>query len=263
MWYNKEKSRNEMKNMLVSEVEPIGNIGINLLQKENPKDIIDKVVELPLRNACKILLEKGIETVMSSANKNNVLLTGEKPTERDDVYGKQWFYPSPTFEEAGKGYSWIMINFDSLSDSNKDLLFSLEEKTGDNGEKIGEKIIWFVHPFTMGNLDYKIRTGQYSYEYLRTCLTEDEIPKDIEIDERLSKFEKRHVILSYNDRYPTNTVVIRMPIKETTTVEEVDEYFTNFAKCFKNQQELEQAQKDSKDKQNQGNKQNEIEENTR
>lgn len=199
--------------MLISEVEPIENIGINMLQKENSKDIIDKVVELPLRNACKILLEKGIETVMSSANKNNVLPTGKKPTEREDVYGKQWFYPSPTFKDAGKGYSWIMINFDSLSDSNKDLLFSIEEKTSDNGEKIGEKIIWFVHPF-------------------------------IKVDERLSKFEKRHVVLSYNDRYPTNTVVIRMPIKETTTVEEVDEYFTNFAKCFKNQQELEQMQKD-------------------
>lgn len=245
--------------MLISEVEAIGNIGINLLQKENPKDIIDKVVELPLRNACKILLEKGIETVMSSANKNNVLPVGEKPTEREDVYGKQCFYPSPTFEDAGKGYSWIMINFDSLSDSNKDLLFSIEEKTGDIGEKIGEKIIWFVHPFTMGNLDYKIRTGQYSYEYLRTCLADDEIPQNIEIDERLAEFEKRHVVLSYNDRYPTNTVVIRMPVKETTTVKEVDEYFTKFARCFKNQQELVQIQKESKDKKNQRNKPNEIE----
>lgn len=102
--------------MLVSEVEPIGDIGINLLKEKNPKNIIDKSIELPLRNACKIFLEKGIETVMSSANKNNVLSKGEKTTEREDVYEKQWVYPSPTFEYAGKGYSWIMINFDSLSD---------------------------------------------------------------------------------------------------------------------------------------------------
>lgn len=249
--------------MLVSEVEPIGNIGINLLQKEKPEDIIDKIVELPLRNACKILLEKRIETVMSSANKNNVLPTGEKPTEREDVYGRQFFYPSPTFEDAGKGYSWIMINFDSLSDSNKDLLFSIEERTGDNGEKIGEKIIWFVHPFMIGNLYYKIKTGQYSSEYLRTFLTDEEIPQDIEIDERLLQFEKRHIVLSYNDRYPTNTVIIRMPVKETTTVDEVDEYFTKFAKCLKSQQELEQVQKDSTDKENHENKQNETEGDTR
>lgn len=249
--------------MLVKEIEPIGNIGINLLQKENPKDIIDKVVEIPLRNACRIFLEKGIETVMSSANKNNVLATDQKPTEREDVYGKQWFYPSPTFEDAGKGYSWIMINFDSLSNSNKDLLFSIEERIGNNGERIGERIVWFVHPFTMGNLDYKIRTGQYSYEYLKMCLLDDEIPQYIEIDERLSKFEKRHVVLSYNNRYPTNTVIIRMPVNETTTVQEVDEYFTKFARCFKNQQELEQVQKDSKDKEIKRNKQNETEEKTR
>lgn len=247
--------------MLISEIEPIESIGINLLQKENPEGFIDEEIELPLRNACKIFLEKGIETVMSSSNKNNVLPIGEKPIEREDIYGNEGnynfptedeakddivvsdgkiIYPFQTFEDAGKGYSWIMINFDSLSDYNKDFLFSIEEKTGDNGEKIGEKIIWFLHPFTIGNLDYKIKTGQYSYEYLRTCLSDDEMPEKIEIDERLSKFEKRHIVLSYNEeRYPINTVLIRMPMKETTTVEEVDEYFTNFARCFKSQRRLE------------------------
>lgn len=249
--------------MLVSEVEPIGDIGINLLQEKNPKNIIDKSIELPLRNACKIFLEKGIETVMSSANKNNVLLKGEKTTERQDVYEKQWVYPSPTFEDAGKGYSWIMINFDSLSDSNKDLLFSIEERTGKDGQKIGEKIIWFVHPCIMGNLDYKIKTGQYSYEYLRTILEEEEIPQNIEVDERLAKFEKRHVVLRYNNRYPENTVIIRMPINEATTVDEVDKYFTNFAKSFENQQELEQKKKDTNTNKKQEDKQNEKEEDVR
>lgn len=234
--------------MLIKEIEPINKAGVNLLQQDDIPNIIDEIIELPLRKACKIFKQKGIETVMSSANKNNVLPIGEKPTEREDVYGKQWLYPSPTFEDAGKGYSWIMINFDSLSDLNKDLLFSIEEKNGNNGEKIGEKIIWFVHPFTMGNLDYKIRTGQYSYEFLKICLSDDEIPQDIEIDERLSKFEKKHVVLSYNDRYPTNTVVIRMPINEKTTVEEVEEYFANFAKSFNDQivnKEIEEETKDS------------------
>lgn len=211
--------------MLIKEIEPIDKVGVNLLQQDDISNIIDEIIELPLRKACKIFKEKGIETVMSSANRNNVLLTGEKPTERESVYGKQWFYPSPTYEDAGKGYSWIMINFDSLSDKNKDLLFSIEKKTGNNGEKIGEKIIWFVHPLTMESFDYKIKA----------CLANEEIPHDIEIDERLSKFEKKHIVLSYNDRYPRNTVIIRMPINEQTTVEEVEEYFANFAKSFNNQ----------------------------
>ncbi len=245
--------------MLISEIEPIGNVGINLLSEEDAKSIIDKIIELPLRNACKIFLEKGIETVMSSANRNNVLQTGERPTEREDVYGQQWFYPSPTFKDAGKGYSWIMLNFDSLSDSNKDLLFSIEGITGNNGEKIGERIIWFVHPFEIGNLDYKIRTGQYSYEFLRTALEEKEIPKDISVDERLSKFEERHVVLAYNDRYPRNTVILRMPIKDTTTVDEVEEYFTKFAMCFKDQHELNQEQKETATSKKQERKQKEIE----
>lgn len=248
--------------MLVSEVEPIGDIGINLLQEKNPKDIIDKLIELPLRNACKIFLEKGIETVMSSANKNNVLSKGEKTKEKEDVYGRECLYPSPTFEDAGKGYSWIMINFDSLSDSNKDLLFSIEGRTGKDGQKVGEKIIWFVHPRTIGNLDYKIKTGRYSYEYLRTIFEEEEIPQNIEVDERLAEFEKRHVVLRYNNRYPKNTVIIRMPINEETTVDEVDKYFTNFAKNFKSQQELEQKKKDANVNKKEY-KQNEIEEDLR
>ncbi|MDE6292781.1 MAG: hypothetical protein K2L98_03785 [Bacilli bacterium] len=234
--------------MLVKEIEPIDKVGVNFLEQDESLNLIDEIIELPLRNACKIFKQKGIETVMSSANKNNILPLGEKPTEREDVHGKLFLDPAPTFVDAGKGYAWIMLNFDNLSDENKDLLFSIESKTGDNGEKLGEKMIWFVHPFFIGNLDYKIRTGQYSYEYLKTCLSEDEIPKGIEFDERLAKFEKRHIVLGYGDRYPINTVIIRMPINEQTTAKEVEEYFEDFARMFTNQivskkQETEQGYK--------------------
>lgn len=115
----------------------------------------------------------------------------------------------------------------------------------------------------MGNLDYKIKTGQYSYEYLRTILKEEEIPQNIEVDEGLAKFEKRYVVLRYNNRYPENTVIIRMPINEATTVDEVDKYFTNFAKSFENQQELEQKKKDTNTNKKQEDKQNEKEEDVR
>lgn len=234
--------------MFVKEIEPIDKVGVNFLEQDNTLNLIDEIIELPLRNACKTFRQKGIETVMSSANKHNILPSGQKPTEREDVAGKCFLDPAPTFDDAGKGYAWIMLNFDNLSDENKDLLFSIEAQKGNNGEKVGEKMIWFVHPFFIGNLDYKIKTGQYSYEYLKTCLSEDEIPQGIKYDERLAKFESRHVVLGYGDRYPINTIIIRMPINEETTVEEVEEYFEDFARMFTNQivgkrQEIEQGHK--------------------
>ena len=68
--------------MLINQIEPINEAAINLLE-DDTTNIIDKIIELPLRKACKIFKEKGIETVMSSANKNNVLKSGEKTIEKD------------------------------------------------------------------------------------------------------------------------------------------------------------------------------------
>lgn len=52
-------------------------------------------------------------------------------------------------------------------------------------------------------------------------------------------------ILSYNNAYPTNTVFLRMPVSEQTTVEEVEDFFVKFAETFKVQQPIiEQKRKD-------------------
>jgi len=226
--------------MLIKEIIPIERMGISLL-KDNDNDaelLIEQLIEVPLRNACEIFRKKGIETLMSSANKNNIIPEGEKPTEKEDVYGNGQQYSNlrPTYEAAGKGYAWIMLSFDSLSDENKDWLFSLEERKDKNGEKIGEKGVWFTHPFEIGSLEYQIQVGHYDYEFLRTVLSEKEIPKGIEFDKRLAEFEKRHIVLAYHwGLYPENTVFLRMPINEQTTVEEVDEYFSKLAESFKSQ----------------------------
>lgn len=223
--------------MLISEIEPIDKFGCNFLEKNNPDDLINELIELPLREACRIFLKKGIQTVMSSANKNNVLKSGETPKEKADVKGKHLFWPSPTFEDAGRGYTWIMLNFNTLSDENKDWLFSLEERKGNNGENIGEKAIWFV------------RSSTYDFHKLTknmACMfTEKEIIENTEIDERLSIFEKKSFVLSYNDAYPSSTVFIRMPVNEQTTVEEVEKYFVKFAESFKTQEQEKEAKTSS------------------
>lgn len=39
------------------------------MKEKNADEIINRIVEEPLRKACKELRRKGIETIMSSANK--------------------------------------------------------------------------------------------------------------------------------------------------------------------------------------------------
>ena len=196
--------------MLIKEIEPNDYRGINLLNIDKPEDLMERIIEPPLLNACKIFKDKGIETVMSSANKNNVLKPGEKAKEKEDVYGngQQWFLDHPIYEDAGRGYAWIMLNFQTLSEPNREWLFSLEERKGENGEPIGEKAVWFIEPNNFGIFNSK---------------------KGVDS----SKFNEKKIILGYNDGlYPRQTVILRMPLTETTTSKEVDDYFSTLAESF-------------------------------
>ena len=202
---------------LIKDIEPNGSFGRNLLKEKNPDEIIDAIVEEPLRKACKIFRSKGIETVMSSANKNNVLKPGEKPKEKEDVIGREMYLNRPTFEDAGRGYAWVMLNYNSLSPQNKDMLFLLEQRKDPNGENIGERIVWFI------------------YDWVGKLLSFDSLDNKSEAEKR---FDARSFALAYNDRYPDRTVILRMPVTEETTVEEVERHFVQLAELFK-QQELE------------------------
>lgn len=218
--------------MLLKEIDAIGDAYTDILGEETD-DIIEKIVELPLRSACKRLKQKGIETIMSSANKNNLLKPGQKPIEKEDVYGSiEKVFENHTFLDAGVGYAWLMINFSTLSDENKEILFDLEEKLSN-----GDKLIWFVYPTELsGNIAHSLRIGKYTYEFLKSILDENDIPKGIEVDEMLIEFEKRHIVLLYPwIDTSTEAVILRMPIKDDTTVEEVEEYFNNLSSLFKSQ----------------------------
>ena len=76
-------------------------------------------------------------------------------------------------------------------------------------------------------------------DFVESVLTGEQLEdlKKIKFDERLAKFERKHVTLGYNDRYPINTVFLRMPINADTTVEDVESFFVRFAELFRDQRQ--------------------------
>ncbi len=250
--------------MFIRDIEPINNVGINLHQKENAEKVIDEIIEEPLKKACKIFFRKGIKTVMSSANKNNIVKEGEKPKKKEDILNhdsnkEQFLFDTsklesvalctgctcygnrldvPTFEDAGIGYAWIMIDFDSLSNVNKEIILKLESIADANNKQIGEDMVWFVHPTKIGNIDYMMKTGKLDYSLVESVLDENvQFVEKVEVDNRYVEFERKSIILQYNNRYPINTVILRQAINQDTTVEEVESHFCKLAELFKSQKQ--------------------------
>ena len=110
-----------------------------------------------------------------------------------------------------------LINYNSLSDKNKEELFAIEETKDSKGANIGEEIVWFVKNsfmdiFNIGKSDEK-----------KSTLNE--------------KFEERSFVLQYNfDRYQKKVVILRMPIDDRTKVTDVERYFEKLTERLKQQQ---------------------------
>lgn len=202
--------------MLVSEIKPIGKVGRNLLNNKNADEIIKIVIEKPLQKACKQCKDKNIETSMSSANKNNIVKKNKKRVNKVDVLEIMKQNKTQTFLQAGKGYAWIMMNYNTLSDENREILFSMEEK-------LGEDSVWFVKSCYVEFMN-KIRK-QFGLK-----------PLVEEFDDKYAdRFKEKQLIIMYNNKYPRRSVFIRMPIDEKTKVEEVEEYFDDIISKLKKQ----------------------------
>lgn len=192
--------------MLVNEVKAIGKVGKNLLKNKNADEIIDIIIEKPLQKACKDCMSKNIETVMSSANRKNIIKKNKKRITKVDVEEKIKQNKLQNFEQAGKGYAWLMINYNTLSDENREILFSLEKE-------LGEETIWFVkenYTDSMNAIRKRLRIKQIIQEFN---------------DKYSNQFKEKQLLLMYNNNYPTRNVFIRMPIDEKTKVEDVEIYF--------------------------------------
>lgn len=192
--------------MIVSEIRPIGKIGKDLLKNENSDRIIEKIIEKPLQKACKIAKSKNIETVMSSANKKNVVWKKEDRINRAEIEVHIQQRRMLSFTQAGKGYAWIMLNYNTLSDENRKILFSLEKE-------LGEQAIWFVK-------------SNY-IEFLNRIRKVFKLKELAEVfdDTYAKQFKKRQLLLMYNNKYPRRSVFLRMPIEPNTQSEEIELYF--------------------------------------
>lgn len=202
--------------MLISEVKPIGKVGRNILKDKNAEEIIKTIIEKPMQKACLDCKEKNIETSMSSANKNNIVKKNKTRIDKQDVMEKLAKNKTQTFLEAGKGYAWLMLNYNTLSDENREILFNLEETLGDNS-------IWFVkscYVETMNKLrkPFKLKPLVENFD-----------------DTYADKFKDKQLILMYNNKYPRRSVFIRMPIDENTTTDEVKNYFDGIISKLKTQ----------------------------
>lgn len=203
--------------MLVSEVKPITKARKDLLKDKNPEEIIEIIIEKPLQRACKECREKNIETLMSSANKNNIAKNNKKIVTKADIIKKSKQHKLQTFFRAGKGYGWLMLDFKTLSDENKEIIFSLEKE-------LGEESIWFVESLNV-YVKNSIR------RFFKLNLIEEDAGDKYDV---LYK-EKRLLLMISGAIYPRRSVFIRMPLNKTTTSYEVEEYFTNIISKLKKQ----------------------------
>lgn len=202
--------------MLISEIKPIGKFGKNMLENEDADELIYKIIEKPLQNACKTCKDKNIETVMSSANKNNIMTKKQKRINKHELEQMLQKNKLLNFEYVGKGYAWIMINYNTLSDENRKIAFDLENE-------LGEDSVWFVKE---NYTDAK--------NFIRRKLKLKEV-EQIFNDKYADEFKKRQLKLVYKNTYPSRNVFIRMPIDETTKVQDVDLYFKQIISKFEEQ----------------------------
>ncbi|MBO4293424.1 MAG: hypothetical protein J5881_03445 [Clostridia bacterium] len=193
--------------MLVKDVKRIGKVGKNLLKNKDANEIIETIIEKPLQKACKDCKEKNIETVMSSANKHNLVKKNKIRINKKEAIERAEQGKTQTFLTAGRGYAWLMLNYETLSDENRKILFDIEKE-------LGEDSVWFVKSNYI-----EVMNKMRKLFRLKPLV-------EVFDDTYADNFKKKQIILMYNNRYTRRSVFLRMPIEETTTCEEVEQHFS-------------------------------------
>lgn len=219
---------------LVSSVDPIqfdGDINLDAIST------INECIELPLRKACYFLNEKGIKTIMSSCNSEDVR---NRYTKISSYRVGQGYNP-PFF--IGNGYAWIMIDWESLTEENKSVF--VEYNSGKKRFPLSERESKILeHNCHLDDPKIPIHWQMVRFFEVMDANKFAEHRSDFGKLEKESELDayfdlNRNGLLSYsslnNIASDYRVVVLRYPIDELTTVGEVESFFVNFALQLFNQ----------------------------
>lgn len=174
----------------VVDIEPIWVDSVTILSASD----LEKIVELPLLEPCKELFRKNIRTIASSCNKFNAIGL--------DKYGNNPLVGEYIKNSMGMGehYAWIMIDYDSLCETNKKVLESIYECNND-------LVLYSCEDsFLLFGADEKFR-------------------------EKCNKG-----VVNTHPHYGYRVVTLRYPLTENTSLEEVSDYYINIVNKLKKEE---------------------------
>ena len=239
--------------MKVIDVKSIG-AGAN---KQVDESNLEGFIEAPLVEPIKTLVQKKIKTLSSSCNKSNVAHSGLHEAGADmlgSIFDK---YHYPQRHSMGRGYAYIMVDYDSLDAENKQIfkdLYGILNRDNDeqpvrqlnkeSGYTSKKLMTYAVNIGYVGDEDdgipRKIREASILFENGKPKYDKDGehcfydiTPLYEYADEKAERSNDVFFIKNYDfvpstvvaDRY----ILLRYPVNENTKVDEVTRFFSGIA----------------------------------
>lgn len=218
-----KKVINVTEDVLVLDVEPINFNGQIKLDDIS----LYMCIERPVRETCKALSDKGIMTLMSSANTNDVKTRYTKI----DTYRHLSGFGDGHFN-IGNGYAWVMIDWASLSQENKQLFTKLN--LGEIQIPLTEtEKVSFEHnckinqfPIKQSELVKFFEIVDY-YKLMKGQITPNRLPQSSSEDTYFDSVKNGYAVYNslLNHGADFRVVVIKCPIDENTKASDVNKYF--------------------------------------
>ena len=217
-WYQSEQKKMSGKDLVI-DVLPNKADGDKRFGKNKEGYVI--FIEYPVREACMALDEKGIKTIMSSAN-----LEDAKSADIPEKSGDVLYIGQNTHFSIGNGYAWIMIDYDALSRENKEIIQDLNsgEMPIELTDLERQRLIHHCQvnncPVTQRELVKLYRVIDRGY-FMRGRISN--VGRDEYFVEHSEPLLHSNSLSYHGADY--GAVVLRYPIDEKTTTDEVIEYF--------------------------------------